>query len=84
MQGAAGHGVWAEEDVDGVPGDEGEGDGKPYQGKVGRGVRPICASGAARRRRLSRKGLRGGRRGRWGRELGWVVARGDHDFRGGG
>lgn len=71
VQGAAGHGEWAEENVGSIPDDEGKGEEKPGEGEGGWGVGPISRARGGRAR-----GFGGGERGR-GEGCG-VGAGGDH------
>ncbi len=72
MQSAAGHGVWAQQDVEGVPEYEGEGEEEPGDCEAGGGVGPCFWGGGF--------GEGGGGRGGGGGEGGGVGAGGDHDF----
>lgn len=85
VQGAAGHAVRAEQDVEGVPDDEGEGEEEPEEGERGGGVGPFLRLGGARGACLLLWGFGWRGRGCGGRggEGCWVGAGGDHGCDGG-
>ena len=76
VQGAVGHGVWAQQDVGRVPEHGWQGGEQPEEGDGGGGVRPAALAGRARG---AADGFAGGEV-RWG-ERGGVVARGHHVVR---
>ena len=82
VQGAAGHGVRAQQDVARVPDDEGEGGEEPEEGEGGRGVGPVAeAGGGGAGGEGAGGGFGGGEVG--GREGGGVGAGGYHGDGGG-